>query len=123
MQNAGDGFDEIVAGGVANGVVDDFEVVEIHEKKGARCAGAGFFDRIGKNIVKGVAVGKAGEQIVIGKKIEAVFTLFLFGGVAKNKNGLGLAVSEIVGFAGGFDPKKNAVFVTVAKSEANGILV
>ena len=66
-QALGGGDQQLVAGAVAERVVDDLEVVDVGEQH--REAGVGLaaaLERVGQRAVEERAVGQAGQRIVVG---------------------------------------------------------
>ena len=118
--DSGDFFDEVVSCRVADGVVDDFELVHVHEKHHGGDVFSGAEDVVGEGFVEGVAVQESGQEVVAGQVVEAVFAFFLFGGVAAGEDDPALSVGGGEGFGGGFKPAVHAVEVFLSKGEAGG---
>ena len=85
----GDGFQQFVAGVVAEAVVDEFEIVEIDEQPPSPS------DRIverrrkawDKTVVEQGAVGKSGQRIMVGHELNAIFGELAFDGDAGDMGG------------------------------------
>src|SRR6185503_891407 len=64
VEDAGDRAEDVVAGGVAEPVVDALEAVEVEEDEGQGAAGAGGAGELGREaLLEGTAVGQAGEGV------------------------------------------------------------
>jgi len=101
-------------------VVDDLELIHVHEEHHTRNIFTGPENVVGKDFVKGIPVQEACQEIMAGEVIEAVFALFLFGCVATGENHSALAVRRGKGLAGGFKPAVQAVAVLLTKSKTCG---
>ncbi|MNG99136.1 hypothetical protein D3C79_583000 [compost metagenome] len=72
LEPAGHLLEQPVAGGVAEGVVDGLEVIEIDKQQGAdQVLAARLEEGLGQGLVQLTAIGQAGQLIVIGEILDA----------------------------------------------------
>lgn len=82
LEPAGDLLEQPVAGGVAEGVVDGLEVIQIDEQQGAdQIVAARLAKGVGQGFVQLAAVGQAGQLVVIGEILDAALGLLALGDI------------------------------------------
>lgn len=80
VQVCGGCFEQCIFGGMVEGVVDGFEIVQVNEQYCQWCfVIVGFFDCIGCLFVQQYVVGQVGQQVVVGQQFD-VFVGFVFVG-------------------------------------------
>mgnify|MGYP003694443505 CR=1 FL=1 len=81
-QRRGDGLEQVVAGFVAELVVDRFEVIQIEQQHGAAAAIAGRgLGLLGQRLLEAPAVEQRRQKIVIDEVLQTPFELFALGDV------------------------------------------
>jgi len=112
LQPTGHAAQELVAGVVAEAVVDVLEAVEIEEQQGdLGTVALGTGDGAAQAVAKQGAVGEAGEGVVVGQVGEAFFGLAPLGDVAGDGDDAGHPLVVGVGFdaGAGLQPQGAAV--------------
>ncbi len=80
-------LDDLVAGGEAQGIVDQLEPVEIDQHHGEQLAGATRpLDRLGHAVVEQEPVGQAGQRVVVGEAAQGLLGLLAAGQVAHHQH-------------------------------------
>jgi len=84
---------QLIAGGVAKGIIDVLEIVEIEQRHGRQPPVAVRLDHgLLQAVVEDVAIGQDGKRIVMHQKVQALLGLLALGNVARYAEQAGLAV-------------------------------
>jgi hypothetical protein len=116
-QAHGDGLEQIVGRRVAEAVVDQLEAVEVEQQHTDHLpVAAGVGDGLGDAVVEQVAIGQAGQDVVVGLVFELLFVADAVGDVVDDADEVGGRFTAFVAYRGDEQlvPEQRAILTVIA---------